>query len=367
MTYFQRINELTKSVNPEVVDFSTPRDEARMPTQVTSEFITNKEQGDWAESVLFEAINKYSETYVAVRYGKSDDLVAGEPGFDEFFQAYQKELDTIGKRPDLLIFKRSDYDEKLGTDISGIDHSLIEDYVRKAVAGIEVRSSAFLIEHYEAAIEQQREQTIREVFMLKEQILSEYEHILKSNSRRAAYITILQNITEDTIHAVNFTVPGWHSTSELSEVNTLLKRLKENIKKLQKRDYLSITPKVEDIKVVYKWIEKFNVPHYYFQVFFDKIYGISFENILALISSPEKEGEIYSIENSDAKNQNKATIKIRSNYGTLIASKVDEPEHKSKRRELNRGRLLFYVTFNGGMAYLDIDNLKRILGIEGEF
>ena len=49
------------------------------------------------------------------------------------------------------------------------------------------------------------------------------------------------------------------------------------IKEIQKRDYLSITPKVEDIKVVYKWIETFNVPHFYFQVFFDKVYGISFE------------------------------------------------------------------------------------------
>jgi type II restriction enzyme len=85
-----------------------------------------------------------------------------------------------------------------------------------------------------------------------------------------------------------------------------------------------------------------------------------------LISSPEKEGDVYFIE-SDIKNQNKTTIKIRSNSGALIASRVDEPNHESKRKELNRGRLLFYVTFNGGMAYLDIDNLKETLGIDGEF
>ena len=149
-------------------------------------------------------------------------------------------------------------------------------------------------------------------------------------------------------------------------VNEKLKQLKECITKLQKRDCLSITPKVEDIKIVYKWIESFNVPHYYFQVFFDKIYGISFEKILELISTPEQEGEVYFIE-SDVKNQNKTTIKIRSNSGALIASKVDEPNHESKRKELNRGRLLFYVTFKGGTAYLDIENLKNILGITGEF
>ena len=366
MSYFDRIRELTQSVNPEVVDFSTPRDEARMPTQVSSEFITNKEQGDWAETVLFEAINSISKNYVAVHYGKSDDLVAGDAGFDNFFQEYQNELDTIGKRPDLLIFKRLDYDEQLGTDISGIEHAQIENYVRKAVAGIEVRSSAFLIDHYEAAIAQQKEQTIRKALHLKEDILSQHRQLRESDVRRSTYLSIIQDITPESIHALSFKVPGWRSTPELSMVNEKLKQLKECITKLQKRDCLSITPKVEDIKIVYKWIESFNVPHYYFQVFFDKIYGISFEKILELISTPEQEGEVYFIE-SDVKNQNKTTIKIRSNSGALIASKVDEPNHESKRKELNRGRLLFYVTFKGGTAYLDIENLKNILGITGEF
>lgn len=32
----------------------------------SSEFLTNKEQGDWAEQVVFNAINKNSEEYRAV-------------------------------------------------------------------------------------------------------------------------------------------------------------------------------------------------------------------------------------------------------------------------------------------------------------
>ena len=39
------------------------------------------------------------------------------------------------------------------------------------------------------------------------------------------------------------------------------------------------------------------------------------------------------------------------------------PNHKSKMKELDRGRLLFYVTFEGGVAYLDVKNLMHILGI----
>ena len=51
-----------------------------------------------------------------------------------------------------------------------------------------------------------------------------------------------------------------------------------------------------------------------------------------------------------------------------IAYKIDEPNHESVRKEMDRGRLLFYVTFKGGTAYLDIKNLCNILTLkEGDF
>jgi len=196
--------------------------------------------------------------------------------------------------------------------------------------------------------------------------LLEYKDVL-SNPQRENYIDILNGINTKTLNITSFKVPGWRSSERLIKVNELFKQLKNAIKEVQKRDYLSITPKVEDIKVVYKWIETFNVPHFYFQVFFDKIYGISFEQILQIISNPDNDGVIFSVE-SDTKNQNKTTVKINSKSGIEIASKVDEPNHKSVRKEMDRGRLLFYVTFEGGTAYLDIDNLIKILGIKiGEF
>lgn len=220
MKYFDKIRELTKLIPTSIVDFSQPRDRTSPPTQASSNFITNKEQGDWAEDLIFRAINKTSTNYVAVKYGKSDDLIAGEEGFEKFYNQFQDELDTMGKRPE-----------------------------------------------------------------------------------------------------------------------------------------------IEDIKVVYKWIEKFNVSHYYFQVFFDKYYGISFENILSLLTEPEKEGEYYEI-SKDVKNQNKTTVKINTRKTQQVAYKIIEPEHSSVRREMGRGRLLFYVTFDKGTAYLDIDSLKSLLNIE---
>lgn len=362
MSYYERIRELTKNVPVSLVDFSLPRDLARTPTQASSNFITNKEQGDWAESLVTRAINETSKNFVAVKYGKSDDLIAGDEGFDNFYQEFQNELDTIGKRPDLLIFKKSDFDNQLGYDISQVPHHTIADYVRKAVAGIEVRSSAFLIDRYEAAMRIRTERFAEKALQLKDKILSEYKDIL-DNPTRKKYIPVLEGITAETLSVTDFKVPGWSSSERLVELNSFFKELKRSIKEIQKRDFLSITPKVEDIKVVYKWIETFNVPHFYFQVFFDKVYGISFEQILQIISDSDKEGVVFSVE-ADTKNQNKTTIKINSKSGVQIAYKVDEPEHKSVRKEMGRGRLLFYVTFEGGTAYLDVNNLREILGIK---
>lgn len=362
MKYFDEIRELTKLIPASIVDFSQPRDRTSPPTQASSNFITNKEQGDWAEDLIFRAINTTSTNYVAVKYGKSDDLIAGEEGFEKFYNQFQDELGTIGKRPDLLVFKKDDFEESFGHNISKLDNSIIEEYIKKAVAGLEIRSSAFLIEKYENEMQNRTITHLNQALKIKEKILSEYLDIL-SQPKKKNYLEILNQINEDTINIISFRRPSWYANDRLSELSILFQQLKENINIVQKRDYLSITPKIEDIKVVYKWIEKFNVPHYYFQVFFDKSYGISFENILSLLTEPEKEGEYYEI-SKDVKNQNKTTVKINTRKTQQIAYKIIEPEHSSVRREMGRGRLLFYVTFDKGTAYLDIDNLKSLLNIE---
>lgn len=79
-TYRQIINEICSNIHTGLIDFNEPRTIASMPTQASSEFITNKQQGDWAEDLLFRAINENSKNIVAVKYGKGDDLVAGDEG-----------------------------------------------------------------------------------------------------------------------------------------------------------------------------------------------------------------------------------------------------------------------------------------------
>ncbi len=361
MTYFNELREITKLIPDTIVDFSLPRDRTSPPTQASSMFITNKEQGDWAEDLIFRAINETSKNYVAVRYGKSDDIVAGEDGFDKFYNDFQDELDEIGKRLDLLIFKKEDFDTNLDYDISNIPHSQITDYVKKAVAGLEIRSSAFLINKYEQEMQERTAKHLEQALLVKNKILNDYSDLLEHPNKKH-FIDILNSINSETITSISFRRPSWKATERLQELSLLFKELKENIVVVQKRDYLSITPKIKDIKAVYKWAEIFNVPHYYFQVFFDKSFGISFKNILTLLTEPEKEGDYYEI-SQDIKNQNKTTVKINTRNTSQIAYKIIEPEHKSVRREMGRGRLLFYVSFEKGTAYLDIDSLTSLLNI----
>jgi len=361
MTYKDKISELIKEVPTTIVDWSIERKRGTPPTQAFSEFLTNREQGDWAESLVLRSINSLSKNYKAIQYGRSQNLVAGEEGFKKFYEEYQDELESIGKRPDILLFSKDNYKEEWGNDISELSNEQLSHIVPKATAGIEVRSSAFLVEEYDTHMKIRREKLIEQVLAIKEKLLKDYSDILR---KKEGWIETLEALCPRTIGLLEIKkAPGWRASARLKEASDLIKEMNGALREFKKRDYLSITPKVEDIKVVYKWIETYGVPHYYFQVFFDKVYGISFENILRLISNPDLEGNKYFIGNEDSKNQNKWTVKIDYKEGQEVAFKVSMPEHYSKMRKLGKGRLLFHVTFKGGEAFLDVNKLLNTLNL----
>ncbi len=316
----------------------------RPPTMANSEFLTNKEQGDWAEKIVFKAINEYSDDYFAVEYGRSESIAAGDDGFADFYMKYQSELNAIGKRPDILIFKVSDFPTR-SIDIENDEH------IRRAVAALEVRSSSFLADKYAAFMRGRQRQAINKCTEIRNAILGTAPGNLLRRKNETIY-NLISNATDDTFRELDFRCPSWSLTNELRDLTTLLKDIKENIKILHKRDYLSITPKMEDIALVNRWIQQYNVKHFYLQVFFDKAYIISFKDILTLVSNDNNDGNNFSIER-DVKNQGKTTIKINVQIGKEVLGKIDMPEHKSAMKELDRGRLLFYVTFEGGKGYLD--------------
>lgn len=347
-TYKEEIASLVRT-SPFGIDTSI-RIEGRPPTMASSEFLTNKQQGDWAEQVVFNAVNDNSDEYVAIQYGRSESLAAGDEGFDDFYRSYQEELNNIGKRPDLLIFRKSDI---IGRQIDLDNDSL----VYQAVAAIEVRSSSFLAGKYSRYMEERSSIANAECDRLRNELVSgKLAHLLQDKSPEI--FRLLESATIETFKELDFRARSWSTTDDLKLLSERLKQLKEQIKILHKRDYLSITPKLEDVALVNRWIQQFNVKHFYLQVFFDKAYVIPFKEILEISSDPSKEGVVFSVE-EDIKNQGKTTIKINVQVGKEVIGKIDMPEHRSALKELDRGRLLFFVQFVGGKGYLDHDIFLR--------
>lgn len=342
------------------IDFDIDLDvelKGRKPTSASSNFLTNKEQGDWAERIVLAAINESTQDFIALPYGREDSLSAGDDGFDQFYHEYQQELNNIGKRPDVLIFRRKDVSPRVFEDPRSVD----EGTVRKAIAALEVRSSSFLAGRYAQFMENRTTEAQRSCLKLRDEIVNtSLAEVLAR--KRPELLRMLQTATANTFRELDFNLRSWSSTEQLRQLSDLLKNLKQQIKELQKRDHLSITPKLEDLALVNRWIQKFGVKHFYLQVFFDKAYVIPFRRILELLAEPDAEGDVFSIER-DVGNQGKTTIKINVAVGREVLGKVDMPNHESRRKDLDRGRLLFYVTFVGGRGYLDVDVFRQeILG-----
>lgn len=298
MSYKDKINNIIVKISPSIIDLKTVRKRGTPPTQAFSDFLTHNEQGDWAEGILFRSLKESDFGLVPVRYGKSDKIIAGDPRFKDFYNEYQDELDSIGKRPDILLFDPNVYKKDWGDNISALSPQELKKIVPQAAAGFEVRSSAYLTKK----------------FIAKED-----------------------------------------------------------------RPFLSFTPKVEDLLIVLKWINTFNAPHFYIQVFFDGIYIISFSEILSLLRDAKitekgiKNKKIVGFKNSklafvvekNPKNQYKETIHIFLNNGHLLSEDMSEPTLAGTRKELAGGRLLHHVSFKGGNAKLNIPLLKKL--IEQEF
>jgi len=360
MTYLDRINVLKTHLeaigSPARLDL--PFQVGHPPTQAFSEFLTNKEQGDWAEKTFIENFNRTQSDMWAVKYGRSEDLVAGEDGFDGYYRAYQEELHEIGKRPDLLVFQRNIIQAKCGieTDLSNLPRSELDLLVPNAVAAIEVRSSAFLSAKYDAVAAISRLKAEAIVKDCAHELLNECRDEVSSSK---AWIKFLDDLIT---HGVDLSKEspralGRRSTARLEQASNLTKRINEGLRRLRQRDFLSITPKAEDLSQVYRWIQCYGVPHHYCQVFFDRAVILSFENILGILGEPERENIDFFIE-SDEKNQGKVTFKINVLLGREVMSDVALPRHASVMKELPKGRLLFYVRFETSHAKVS----TRVLG-----
>lgn len=122
------------------------------------------------------------------------------------------------------------------------------------------------------------------------------------------------------------------------------------------RETPSFTVKVEDLVIVYRWLERHHVPQTYCQVFFDSVFAINFLDIFATIGS----GDGYSIE-TPAKSQEKATIMIPITRGAQVGKATSLPTFAAEHRVTELGRHDAYVVPQGGGFELDAAVMKKVL------
>lgn len=122
------------------------------------------------------------------------------------------------------------------------------------------------------------------------------------------------------------------------------------------RESPSFTVKVEDLIIVYRWMERFDVPQSYVQVFLDSIFGINFLDLFNIIGS----GSGFKIEKPRA-SQNKTTLMVPITSGSLVAVCAREPEFITEIRETKLGRVDSFVAPKGGSFELDPSAFGKVI------
>jgi hypothetical protein len=122
------------------------------------------------------------------------------------------------------------------------------------------------------------------------------------------------------------------------------------------RPTLSFTVKVEDLVIVFRWLERHRVPQSYCQVFFDSVFAINFLDIFSIIAS----GDGYRIE-TPAKSQEKATIMIPITRGMQVGRATSLPTFAAEHRVTELGRHDAYVVPQGGGFLLEAQKIRQVL------
>jgi hypothetical protein len=125
------------------------------------------------------------------------------------------------------------------------------------------------------------------------------------------------------------------------------------------QETLGFSLKVEDIKIVYRWIKLNNKSQSYFQVFFDKIYAMNFLEMIRYVASNEKKIKIKTPE----KSQGKTTIFIPLDLGTCVGTIIEKPKIEAIQKITRLGRYDFYVKPVGGKLELNYENFNKIVFI----
>lgn len=254
-----------------------------------SDFLMRWSQGVWAEKRLVAAVNTTNQFY-AIAYGPSgtaptDDVRA--------FELYFERLERAGlgkiKRPDLLVFKIADkpFVDKFLTSVGGgaelpfITEDKLQDLISKAIIAIECENSLWVAEK-----------------------MPFYNVPMKAQKRLGGKLGLAKNAVLPTVII-----------------------------------------KEEDRIPLSKWQENNKIPIHVWHVFFDRAYGLSFDEAQRLVT----DGLILPTEQvfqaPGGATTKKAIYKYYYHYAYLLGIANERPQLIPAFIEDKNGHILPYVKF----------------------
>ncbi|WP_420264817.1 AccI family restriction endonuclease [Candidatus Magnetominusculus dajiuhuensis] len=257
-----------------------------------SDFLMRWSQGVWSEKRLIDAVNKTMQFY-AIAYGLSS--TAPKDNVRDF-ELYFERLDKAGigniKRPDLLIFKIADkpFVDSFIADSGGeeelpfITEDKLQDIIRKAVIAVECENSLWVAEK-----------------------MPDYSTPMKAQKR----------------------LGGRHGLPKNAVLPTVI--IKE-----------------EDRVPLSKWQEENKIPIHVWHVFFDRAYGLAFDEAQRLVN----EGLILPTEQvfqaPGGATTKKHIYKYYYHYAYPLGISNEKPKLVPDYIEDKNGHILPYVKFEGG-------------------
>lgn len=267
-----------------------------------SDFLMRWSQGVWSEKRLIDATNK-TEQFYAIPYGPSGTAPTNDV---RAFELYFERLEAAGlgqiKRPDLLVFKVSDkpFVDKFLHDIGGegelpfTSESKLRPLISRAIIAVECENSLWIAEKMPA-----------------------YNTPMKPQKRLGGK-------------------PGFAKSAVLP----------------------TVIIKEEDRIPLKKWQEENKVPIHIWHAFFDKAYGLSFDEAQRLLEN----GLILPTEQvfqaPGGATTKKAIYKYYYNYAYPLGIAREKPELVPAFIEDKNGHILPYVKFEGGSLEFTIDALN---------
>jgi hypothetical protein len=298
-----------------------------------SDFLMRFSQGRWAEDILVRTFNA-TDDLRAVPYGPSS-VAPSEPYEMELYFERLDKAGTIGKRPDLLVLPKDDY-ESVRAQLNEIGLANLPftpeadlDFLRsRTIIAVEVENSLWVA----------REMPDYGKGVALTELIAKRRRFRKPE-KIARWETWTKNVQQ---------------FCGQSEARKQLKSFLETAK------VPTIIIKDEDLVPVTDWETNYNVPAFIFHVFYDQAYYISLQDACELIES----GVILPTEQTfyapGGPTTRKHIYKIWYTLAQPLGTMSRQPEMSAKFVKDKNGHILPYVHFSGGQMALSEEVLAAL-------